>query len=320
VNSPPKPPNDEPGLAPVFLVGCPRSGTTLLQRLLDAHPQVAIAPETHFIRRFWMRRDSYGDLTDDGAFARLVSDIIAMPEFPEMALDAEAFRAAARTSTRTYSTLFELLLRSFARRRGAAIAGEKTPNHLLYMQTLERFFPAARFIHIVRDPRAVVNSWMTVPWSTGTIAGDTGVWRRYVRTAWKQPPRRGALKVVHYEVLAAAPEKVLRSICEFLGLPFHPAMLEFHEREPDTLNFSREPWKRKAAGPIDDAAIEDWRQRMSAGHIEQIEQLAWREMLRLGYKPLTGTPALVLATARRVVRNVLVRARARLTRRTAAGC
>lgn len=67
-----------------FLVGCPRSGTTLLQRLLDAHPDVAVAPETFFVERFWQRREEYGPLADDRCFERLLHDISAVPEFAEM--------------------------------------------------------------------------------------------------------------------------------------------------------------------------------------------------------------------------------------------
>jgi hypothetical protein len=270
--------------SPVFVVGCPRSGTTLLQRMLDAHPQVAVAPETHFIRRFWLKRDEYGDLHEDVRFGRLVDDVLSTPEVGDMHLDAEAFRTAASRIDRTVPALFALLLQSFRVQRGAAIIGEKTPNHLLYMRVLQEFFPHARFIHIVRDPRAVVNSWRNVPWSTGSIAGDAHVWRRYIRSAWKERPRRGVLHVVRYETLVSAPEPALRGICRFLRLAFTPAMLTFHERGSGVLDLEREPWKRGAATPVYDGSAGEWRSSLSARDVAEIERIAGVEMLWLGYR------------------------------------
>jgi Sulfotransferase family len=278
--------------APVFLVGCPRSGTTLLQRLLDAHSMVAIAPETHFMRRFWGRRTEYGDLTDDRRFERVVNDIIATPEFSDMKLEADRFMAAAWRLDRSYSALFRLLLSSFANQRGVRVVGEKTPGHVVYMQTLECFFPGARFIHIIRDPRAVVNSWRRVPWSSGTIVGDISSWRRYVVTARKHPPAAGALHTVRYETLVRKPEQALRAICEFLRIPFEPAMLEFHQRTADTLDFAREPWKRGAASPVHTDSVGEWHHTLAASQIAEIERLAWPEMLRLGYRPVSGITSL----------------------------
>jgi hypothetical protein len=293
--------------APVFLVGCPRSGTTLLQRLLDAHSLLAVAPETHFVRRFWIKRDDYGDLAAAGAFDRVVEEVIQMPEFSDMQLDAGEFRDQAARIERTIPAVFDLLLRSFARRRGVRLVGEKTPNHLLYMPTLEGFFPGARFIHIIRDPRAVVNSWRTVPWSTGSIAGDTAVWQRYMQTAWKQPPTGGRLHVMRYETLATEPEPELRAVCDFLGIPFEPTMLSFHERESRTVDFAREPWKRNAALPIQTQARDEWRSALAPGQIVEIERLARNEMLRLGYKPERYTAPSLLRRAGRAARRLLSR-------------
>jgi hypothetical protein len=268
---------------PVFIVGCPRSGTTLLQRLLDAHPEMAIAPETHFIRRFWLRRDDYGDLREDDRFGRLVDDVLSIPEAAGMHLDAEEFRAAAGRIERSYAALFALLLQCYRLQRGAAIVGEKTPNHLLYMRTLQDFFPRARFIHIIRDPRAVVNSWRNVPWSTGSVRGDAGVWRRYIRTAWKQRPRSGTLHAVRYESVVSAPEQALRGICRFLRLGFAETMLTFHEQGSSVLDLEREPWKRGAAMAVYERSADDWRDSLPARDIAEVERIAGVEMMWLGY-------------------------------------
>ncbi len=275
---------------PVFLVGCPRSGTTLLQRMLDSHSAVAIAPETHFIRRFWLKRDDFGDLVENRNYHDLVDEVIAMPEFAEMELDREAFRSAAMDSPREYPALFRLLLTTFAQARQATVVGEKTPNHLLYMPTLQEFFPEARFIHLVRDPRAVVNSWRHVPWTTGWVAGDAMVWRRYMAAARRRPPTgRDRLLTVHYEELAQSPEQTLDEVCRFIGVAYEEQIRNFHEDAPRGVNLAREPWKTNVTRPVDPSRMEKWREELTSAMISDIEAVTWREMKRLGYRP-DGSP------------------------------
>ena len=295
---------------PVFLVGCPRSGTTLLQRLLDAHSAIAIAPETHFVRRFWKQRRKYGSLSQDASFQRVLEDIVSMPEFSDMQLSRSDFVERAHKTDRSYGALFDLLLSSFARQRGATVVGEKTPNHLLYIPTLSRFFPSARFLHIVRDPRAVVASWKNVPWSSGTVAGDALVWRRYIRTALEPSRRPAALHTVSYEELTRDTERVLRGICDFLTVPFQPAMLAYHQQDAETLDFDREPWKRGVEGAVHRDSVEHWRQALGPDDIAEIEALVWREMRKLGYQLETPVRSLAAARARRLVRAILPRTNA----------
>jgi len=275
-------------MARFFVVGCPRSGTTLLQRMLDAHEGLAIAPETHFIRRFWLRRFHYRSLNRDAHFRRLLDDVVAMPEFDDMGLDAHRYREAAWAGPRSYAHLFELLLQQFADARDVAHVGEKTPGHARYIGTLERFFPGAGFVHIVRDPRAVVSSWKGLPWSNGIAGADAEIWRRHVASARAAARAPGsAIHTTHYEDLVARPEASLRGLCDFLGVPYDERMLAFHQRELDTIDLGREPWKANAGKALDTSPIDRWRAELSAPAIAQIEAVAWFEMKRFGYQPVS---------------------------------
>jgi Sulfotransferase family len=279
--------------APIFLVGCPRSGTTLLQQMLDAHPSVAIAPETHFIRLFWLRRDRYLDLAEDENYRRLLADLIALPEFNEMGLNPQHFSERAWQQERTFPNLFHLLLEQFAHKQGVGIVGEKTPNHVLHLTALQQFFPDARFVHIVRDPRAVVNSWRTVPWSTGSIAGDAEMWRYYVSAARYSPASvQSTLLTLHYEQLVLEPEANLRSLCTFLNLEFTPAMLAYYQHYSQRVNVTREPWKANAIHPVSHTSLHRWKTDLSAADIAAIEAVTWFEMRHFHYS--TETPSITL--------------------------
>ncbi|MGG6238270.1 sulfotransferase family protein [Nodosilinea sp. AN01ver1] len=296
-------------LAPIFLVGCPRSGTTLLQQMLDAHPEVAIAPETHFIRNFWLKREQYGNLENDRAYQALLHAIVALPEFTEMELSAADFVAIAQTLERSYKNLLGLLLDQFRQKRAVTMVGEKTPNHLLYMQILQEFFPEARFIHIIRDPRAVVNSWKKVPWTTGSVVGDAGVWRRYMATARQCPPAHGAIYSLHYEALVSDPEASLKAVCQFLGLPFQMAMLDYYRQDPRGVNVSREPWKGNAVKPVSSDSLTRWQQEMTAEEIATVEWVAKAEMTGLSYEPYASNWQVLRVATQLKTRRTLDRAR-----------
>jgi hypothetical protein len=297
---------------PVFVVGCPRSGTTLLQRMLDAHPSVAIAGETHFMGRFWLRREEYGDLTIDASFARLLDDIVAIPEFADMRLDPDEYRCKARLGKRSYAALFELLLSLYRSHNSADLVGEKTPDHLVHAPALVEFFPSARFVHIIRDPRAVVNSWRNVPWASTSTFENAEIWYKYMRYAWRFPKRiQQCILTVSYEALVKAPAENLDIVCRFLGLQFEPGMLRYHETDPRGVSVSREPWKITATKPLDTAKLDRWRSELSPAMIAIIEGTVWREMKRRGYDPQTGLARLLPAAASATVRRFVGRVKRR---------
>ena len=293
----------------IFIVGCPRSGTTLLQQMLDAHPEIAVAPETHFMRLFWKSRNDYGDLTKEHNYQQLLNQITALPEFLEMELDAQEFSKAAWQLERNYAAIFQLLLGQFAQCRGAKVVGEKTPNHVLYMPAIQTLFPDARFIHIVRDPRSVVNSWRSVPWSKGTVSGDAEMWRYYVSAPQRKPPKgHNTLFTLPYEKLVVEPDVSLRSLCQFIGLKFEPVMLDYHQNQTTLVNTEREPWKGNAVKPVNQASLTKWQEQLSPQEVAAIESITWFEMQRLGYKPQTHLIGVLPALVKSVLNQRFKRA------------
>lgn len=269
----------------IFLVGCPRSGTTLLQQMLNAHSQVAITPETHFMRLFWQKSNYYGNLAEDKNYSRLISDLVSLPEFTEMELHPDNFYQLAFQIHRDYGNLFNLLLEQFAKLKKAQVVGEKTPHHLRYIEPIYKFFPSALFIHIIRDPRAVVNSWRKVNWSSGTIIGDTKIWQEDMRIINNLPTQiKSSLLTVFYEKLVLESEKTLKKICSFIGVEFEPEMLNFHKINTSLVNVEREPWKVNAKRPLNPELIKYWQSELSVSMVLDIESVVWSDMIRLEYQ------------------------------------
>ena len=175
----------------VFVVGSPRSGTTLLQRMLDAHPQLAVANDTHFIPKAIA-----GIADDDVPLTReLVERVIGYHRFHRLGIDDELARTLA-IGAETYASYVGALYGAFAIAHGKGMAGEKTPDYVRSIPLLDRLFPWARFVHIVRDGRDVALSaldWAGEGKGPGRFAPPPNTHRPQCRT-WRcaryRPARR----------------------------------------------------------------------------------------------------------------------------------
>jgi hypothetical protein len=275
----------------MFVVGAARSGTTLLQRMLDAHPQLAVVNETYWLPRKFRERTG---LTRAGLVTpALLGQLLASPKFSRMGVSEEdlvgllADREPVRYE-RFVAQIFDL----FAERQGKPFAGDKTPGYVRRIEQVHELWPRARFVHIVRDPRDVCLSMLE--WRSGErTAGQFGTWEEdpVISTAlyWTYSVAIGreageALGAdlyheVRYEDAVSSSEGELEQICEFLGLPYEEQMTRFHEgktrRKPG--RSSKAQWLPPTAG------LRDWRTQLAAGDVERIEAVAGDLLGDLGY-------------------------------------
>jgi hypothetical protein len=160
----------------IFIVGCNRTGTTLLRQILNKSRRIAIAPETHFLRRFssvgvGKRLEKMGALSDNRNVIRLIDFMYsgrevcgsAYWEWLRKNVDRQMFEEWLLSSDRSDSSIFSLLMQVYAdktkeRTENSLILGEKTPTHFYYVPTLLKWFPQAKVIHTFRDPRAIIVS------------------------------------------------------------------------------------------------------------------------------------------------------------------
>ncbi|MCU1429550.1 MAG: sulfotransferase, partial [Actinomycetia bacterium] len=215
-----------------FVVGCPRSGTTLLRAMLDSHPELAIPGESYFVvelapafRRRWWRR------FDRDAFA---SAVCGHERFQQWGLaDADVRAALTSAAPTSYADAVRVVYGLYARRHGKARYGDKTPNYVLQLPLLAELFPEARFVHIVRDGRDVALSVTNIDeWGPKRVPGAAKYWVQHVGAGRDAGAALGPARYldIRYEDLVAEPERVLRSVCEFLDLEFDDAMLTYYER------------------------------------------------------------------------------------------
>jgi len=288
----------------LFLVGCPRSGTTLLQRMLDNHPQLAVANDSHFIPRAIA---PFGTGTVPPLTAELVERVLRYHRFPRLGIPEPVAReASARAGT--YGQFVSELYSEHARLHGKELAGEKTPDYVRCLPLLHSLFPRARVVHIIRDGRDVALS--TLEWAREGIGpGRFALWREQpvavcalwwrwqVETGRRDGERLGPeiYREVRYEDLVARPEETLRSLSEFLELPFARDMVSFHagKTKSDPRLSAKRAWLPATPG------LRNWRTEMPPGNIALFEAIAGDLLCALGYgRGIDATAPEVEETAR----------------------
>ena len=283
----------------VFIVGCPRSGTTLFRRMVDAHPEVAVIPEVGWLAR---RYEDRVGLTPEG---RLTPGFVdKLPEkggfgrYTPLPISREELaRFARREPAPTYAEFVSLLFDRYGAERGKPLVGNKTVDHALNVGTLHEVFPAAKFVHLILDGRDVAAS--AVAWRRSKrLAEEFSTWDEDpITTAalwWEWHVRRAReagrtldedlYHEVFYEALVTDPAGESERLCGFLGIPYSDAMVRFHEgreKEDPSLD-AKSAWKPPTRG------LRDWRTSMDPQSRTRFEAVAGELLDELGYERGTG--------------------------------
>lgn len=234
---------------PIFIVGCCRSGTTLLQSLLASHPEIASFPESKFfVDLVWMpeersRRYALG-LVSKQLRATLESflDEVDHPELKR--------KLPRLPLINSYIRSFKEILAELTQLQGKSTWLEKTPEHLWRLKYIETYMPEAKIIHIIRNGMDVIasiydlaqrhpNHWgqryKTLDSCIQRWTDDIAITHQYVG----KPNHT----LIHYEQLVDNPTDEIKRLCQFIGVPFEASMIENYRHTSSQLVRSRETWK-----------------------------------------------------------------------------
>lgn len=176
-----------PAVRPIVVLGCPRSGTTLVQVALSAHPRIALPPETWALVDGYRAQLRFGDLAEPAGRDRLADWLLARPAVADLGLTPTQLRAAVHAAPPTLGSALGAVLQAYAARFGKPRWGDKRPGYYRDVAAVRRLLPTAQFVHVVRDARSCVASLKQMR-GTGRTA-----WRRSRRGSRRStPPTTGA--------------------------------------------------------------------------------------------------------------------------------
>ncbi|MBA2529131.1 MAG: sulfotransferase [Euzebyales bacterium] len=278
---------------PIFVVGCARSGTTLLQLMLHSHPRIAIPPETRYLMEVYERRHKFGDLRKVKNRRKLAAYVVdrTKTKFDDLGLDREDVRAKIVEGPPTLGSALGIILQEYAARWDKPRWGDKRPNYIQHPEVLVRLFPDAQIVHIIRDGRDCVASLKRMPWwKWGTIA-SIYKWVAAMRSgAWaRRHLPADTYTEVSYERLVAEPRAELERLCAFLGESFDEAMLEPHKVAGEAVPDNK-TWHVRTREAVSAESVETWRQTLEPWELSLTEAAAARQLAVHGYRRSRTVP------------------------------
>lgn len=259
---------------PIFIVsGCGRSGTTLLLRILENHPNLALGGETRLFissrpkstESLWTMFKCLRDIPLEVAVADHIAHAPTHPEYIR-----RFFQAVCDVSHRPRW-------------------GEKTPIHIKYFNAIRKQFPGAHFLSLLRDGRDVICSMRDIgSWSKRLpdVSAMAHLWKEAI--AYHQAIKDDSgVMTLRYEVLVSSPEATIRRVLDFLGEPWIPGLLEgreAHKAEKQIYKGHNEgAYSFNERSGITTAQVGRWRAELTSDELQMILPIIQEELDILGY-------------------------------------
>ena len=288
-----RPPTQPPNGNPFFIIGSPRSGTTLLRAILAQHPALFIPPENGalgvMIRTFAAHRSHPWE----AVIASVLEVFRQGYEFHHWNVDVAAIQRAAEAvpqGERSLVGLLDLIYHQYGTRHfpGKTRWGDKTvPGNVVYLGKIDLVFPQARYIHIVRDGRDCVASAVNVGMFHKDFLYAAYGWKDTVRRCRRLAPRlraQGRFLEVRYEDLIVSPESVVSGLCRFLGLQPTDAMLRYSGRTEHLPDVRVIAHHQKVGRPISRDSIGNWRHLIPEPVLPSVLRILRKELAAWGYE------------------------------------
>jgi hypothetical protein len=274
-----------------------RSGTTLLRMMLDAHPDLTIPPETHFVPALIKACKAEGATADDALTAMKSAREWGDFQFSDEEMLARLNALPVLRPGPAVRTFYE----AYAERQGKPRWGEKTPTYVQKMKLIHRALPEARFVHVIRDGRDVALSVLDRTVRDLTAADIAKRWRKKIHKARDDAPALDDDYLeIRYEDLILDTEPTLRKVCAFYELDWHDDLLRYYERSGDRLQEmaralpgegrSKElTVERRMAThamttkPPSADRVQRWRHQMTEDQRQEFEAIAGDLLGELGY-------------------------------------
>lgn len=271
--------------APFFIVGSGRSGSTLLRMIVSAHSRIAIPPETWFIIPLVENLPLDETLTRE-QLDRAIHIVTSHYRWPDMGMAAENFRDRVLLLVKPdLKEVIEVVYRYHLSNTGKERWGDKTPGYVHILPQLSFLYPAAKFLHLVRDGRDVTKSMQSAGWY--------GPWLHHCAKEWKDAidqivahtnsPLSTRLLEVRYENLVVNTRETIERVCDFLGEEFQPGMLEWHEDAAARVPVREAHVHQKLTRNPTSGDVRRWEREMSPVETLIVESSLFRELTWMGY-------------------------------------
>jgi hypothetical protein len=278
---------------PIFIVGVPRSGTTLLAALFAAHSKLSCGPETHFFRKLPI--SNLEPLIDAATWPEQAVEFICSITHNSFAeskktrlidkfqIDKKQVEEYLKSKPPSIANVLASVTESnmLARKKNRWV--EKTPDHIEYVHLIRKYFPRSPIIRIIRDPRDNALSLVKMPWGPATIPEALFYWKRLddsSKVFFQEDPLS---YTILYEDLLLSLKEQLGKLCNFIGEEFEEGMLDTSQTGKQ-LNSRNVPWKEMASKPVDTSKVSVWKREMTDSENRLAEAILGDRLKEYGYE------------------------------------
>jgi hypothetical protein len=301
--------------SPVFIVGCDRSGTTLLRLMLNQSAVLYITPETKFLTSLEQNKAIYGDFCHSYQRHFLIRDLqtnyatAKTFTFPVFGLTvAEAEQALAQAAPTNFVGAAQAVFQASVSKKNKQRWGDKTPHQVQEITSLSKAFPDAQFVHVIRDGRDVAMSMRKAGWLKGNMLAIAQYWQKQIQagiTAGRSLKNsKNCYYEVYYEQLLQQPEVTLKNLCAWLHLEYTPQMLEYYRDADANIQPEHSNLFKLNRKPIDASRAYAWKSQLSHRDIADFESIASNLLSALGYE-LSGAKISLKTKLIRTLKSLL---------------
>lgn len=281
---------------PIFIIGNPRSGTTLFRLMLSAHPNIYIAQECGFLEYFYNKyKDFHGEkkLIDNYIKDVLNSRKIEFWNLDETGLKSFVYDRTPNNYKELAASIYEYYGEKFYPDKNRW--GDKNNYYLHHIEKIYDIYPEVKFLHIVRDGRDVVRSYLDLsktkdnskysPDLPKTIQSASKDWVNNLNDISNSFKKINSDNIFEfrYEDLVMFPQKKLGEICDFLNEPFSDNMINYNQSNVDKEPEEFDGWKKTLNKGLVKTRINKWKKELSNKEIKTVEKIASDILIKYNY-------------------------------------
>jgi len=273
--------------SPIFIVGVGRSGTTLIQSMLNAHKDIAFTPETHFLRNY------IGNISVNKKLVKndvnyIINKINNDENLKRTDMNLnEIINLIVKKGEFNLVEFYKKLLKNYAKARNKSMIGDKDPKNIEYLHDIKRIFPNAYIVHIIRDPRDVVVSRMKAEWSRDrNFLTHVIAYREQLHKGIRDGKKLFGNHYfeLFYEDLIEYPEKTLKKVCKYLNISYDSGMLHFNEKADKIIKGKERQWKENCFKPVISNNKNKWKNKLNRHQVLLVENICNKSFRNFGYK------------------------------------
>lgn len=280
---------------PIFIIGNPRSGTSLLRIMLHSHSKIVIPPESHFF--LWLE-DKFQDW-ENLDLDKFLEALFASTKFETWQLNKEDLKAFIQEQKpQSFAQLNSLIYYFYGIQNGkqATFWGDKNKLWKEKLLTVLKQYPSAKFIHLIRDGRDVACSFKALgnkkmiskyaPKLPTDIESIAKRWDENIKAilAFEKQVKTSNFMIVPYEQLLLNTKDILEKVCDFLGIELENNMVEYYKKkEKDIEPKEFFQWKEKLLSPPDKVNIGKYKQELTTDEIKTFERIAKSPLTQFNY-------------------------------------